>query len=190
MNHLAHAFLAPDSAEARVGSILGDFTRGVNLDALPENVMLGVLHHRTIDAFTDRHPAVLQSKQFFSPQRRRFAGVALDILYDHYLLRHWKAFSNRSRDTFIELVYSELREHEELMPENMVKVSRRMIEHDWFRSYADLNNIGYALDRVAMRIRFQNRFEGIIEEIREHDHQLESLFLEFFPDLQKVAGDI
>lgn len=78
MNHLAHAFLAPDSPEARVGSILGDFVRGVRVEALPENVRRGVRHHFAVDRFTDRHPEVLASKAVFSRERRRFAGVALD----------------------------------------------------------------------------------------------------------------
>ncbi len=76
MNHLAHVFLAPDSPEARVGSILGDFTRGVDLSTLPDPVKQGVRHHRAVDSFTDQHPDVLASKQVFSRQRRRFAGVA------------------------------------------------------------------------------------------------------------------
>ncbi|KEF32430.1 Acyl carrier protein phosphodiesterase [Marinobacter nitratireducens] len=190
MNYLAHAFLAPDSAEARVGSILGDFTRGVDLGGLPADVLAGVRHHRAIDAFTDRHPAVLESKQLFSRQRRRFAGVALDILYDHYLLRHWERYANCPRDRFINLVYCELQEYEQIMPATMLTMSRRMVSHDWFSAYADLDNVGYALDRVAGRLRFPNGFAGIIEEIRESDRELEYLFLEFFPDLQSHAGDI
>ena len=86
MNHLAHLFLAPDSPEARVGSLLGDFARGIVQDDLPAAVRDGLKHHRAVDAFTDQHPEVLASKRLFSPQRRRFAGVALDILYYDYLL--------------------------------------------------------------------------------------------------------
>jgi len=187
MNHLAHTFLAPDSPEARVGSILGDFCRGVRLAELPEPVLLGVRHHRAVDAFTDQHPDVLASKQLFSSQRRRFAGVALDLLYDHYLLRHWHRFSHTDHHRFVRGVYRELASHEDIMPASMVKVTRRMVQHDWFGAYEDFENIGYALDRVASRIRFANQFAGIIEEIRANDEQLEARFLQFFPELLKFA---
>ncbi|WP_372998270.1 ACP phosphodiesterase [Marinobacter sp.] len=190
MNHLAHVFLAPDSPEARVGSILGDFTRGVDLSALPAPVRQGVRHHLAVDSFTDQHPDVLASKQVFSRQRRRFAGVALDVLYDHFLLKHWPRFSDIERATFIRRIYGELQQNEHLMPESMALVTRRMVCHDWFGAYEDLEKVGYALDRVAGRVRFRNGFAGIITEIRENQDELEQKFLSFFPDLQEFAGGI
>jgi len=74
------------------------------------------------------------------------------------------------------------------MPENMAVVTRRMVEHDWFGAYQNLDNIGYALDRVASRIRFANRFTGIIDEIRANEAELEGHFLVFFPELQAFAN--
>lgn len=190
MNHLAHLFLAPDSPEARVGSLLGDFTRGVDIAALPPAVRLGVRHHLAVDSFTDRHPDVLASKQLFSAQRRRFSGIALDVLYDHFLLRHWERFTDTDQSGFITAVYAELQAYENVMTPTMSRTTRHMVEHDWFGSYRDLENIGYALDRIATRIRFPNSFSGIIHEIRPLHSQLEAHFLSFFPDLQGFAGDI
>ncbi|NMT63610.1 acyl carrier protein phosphodiesterase [Marinobacter orientalis] len=189
MNHLAHLFLSPDSAQARVGSLLGDFARGIVPADLPARVRAGLYHHRAVDAFTDRHPEVIASKQLFSSQRRRFAGVALDILYDHYLLRNWEQFSHLDPDTFISQVYGELDAHSSLMPEHMQRVTQQIVRHDWFHSYMELENIGYALDRVAGRIRFRNAFSGIIEEIEEHNDELEHRFLRFFPELKHFAKE-
>ena len=129
-----------------------------------------------------------QKRRRATVARRRFAGVALDILYDHFLLRHWEQFSDWDKDTFIRTVYQELQNHQALMPDNMAVVTRRMVEHDWFGAYQDLDNIGYALDRVASRIRFANRFTGIIDEIRANESELEEHFLAFFPELQAFAN--
>lgn len=189
MNHLAHLFLAPDSPQARVGSLLGDFARGVVPGDLPTRVREGLYHHRAVDAFTDQHPEVIASKRLFSAQRRRFAGVALDILYDHYLLRNWQRFSHVNPDTFIDQVYRELDANASLMPESMQRVTQQIVRHDWFHSYMELENIGYALDRVAGRIRFSNAFNGIIEEIEAHDDELERRFLRFFPELKHFAKE-
>lgn len=190
MNHLAHLFLAPDSELHRVGSLLGDFARGLDSETLPMAVREGLRHHRAVDAFTDQHPDVLASKCVFSTRRRRFAGVALDILYDHYLLRHWHCFSSVPLDDFIDQVYRELLENRPVMPEKMQSVTGQIARYDWFRSYQDLDNIGFALDRVASRIRFRHSFDGIIEEIKAHDKELEAHFLSFFPDLRIYARKV
>lgn len=189
MNYLAHAFLVPDSPEARVGSIMGDFTRGLDLSTLPGPVRHGIAHHFAVDRFTDRHPQVLASKQLFSRERRRFAGVALDVLYDHYLLRHWSRFADRPARPFIRQLYRELTLHEPLMPPRMRETTRHMIRHDWFAAYEHLEQVGQALDRIAARIRFPNRFPGILEEILRNQQELEERFLVFFTDLQRNAGD-
>lgn len=189
MNFLAHAFLAPDSTQARVGSIMGDFTRGLDLNTLPHEVRRGVTHHFAVDRFTDRHPQVLASKRLFSPQRRRFAGVALDVLYDHYLLRHWRGFSQRDPGHFVRQLYRELSSHEAVMPPRMRETTRHMARHDWLTAYREIEQVGRALDRIASRIRFPNRFQGIVEEILRNQQELEERFLIFFPDLQKSAGD-
>ncbi|MDX1801061.1 MAG: ACP phosphodiesterase [Marinobacter sp.] len=183
MNHLAHLFLAEEGVEPRVGNVLGDFARGVAVNRLPDAVQAGLENHRAVDAFTDQHPEVLAAKRVFSAQRRRFAGVALDVLFDHYLLRHWPRFTDCDREGFIQEVYRDLEAGYKLMPQRMAEVMARMIAHDWFTAYKDLDTIGYALDRIADRIRFQNQFAGIIEEIRAHDRLLEQHFLAFFPDL-------
>lgn len=190
MNHLAHLFLAPDSELHRVGSLMGDFARGLDESRLPDATLQGLRHHRAVDAFTDQHPEVIASKSLFSSQRRRFAGVALDILYDHYLLRHWARFSDVDPHEFIPQVYEELRANRDLMPATMQSVTENIVRFDWFDSYRELSNIGFALDKVAGRIRFRNNFSGMIYEIREHDRELEARFLAFFPELQEFAKNV
>ncbi|MEX1228373.1 MAG: ACP phosphodiesterase [Marinobacter sp.] len=187
MNHLAHLFLARPTVESRVGNLLGDFAQGLDVKSLAAPVKAGLINHRKVDAYTDSHPDVIACKRLFSSQRRRFAGVALDVLYDHYLLRHWDIFTNLSRQAFIGSVYRDLEAGRYLMPPKMAAATAHMIDHDWFNSYTDLENIGYALDRIAGRIRFRNDFGGIIEEIRAHDAVLEEHFLSFFPGLLKFG---
>lgn len=84
MNHLAHLFLASNSPEARVGSILGDVICGVDLAVLPYSVRLGVRHRLAVYSYTDKPPGVLAGKRLYSRQRRKFAEAALDVLYDHF----------------------------------------------------------------------------------------------------------
>lgn len=187
MNHFAHLFLARPTVESRVGNLLGDFARGLDVDSLVAPVRAGLINHRKVDAYTDSHPDVIACKRLFSPQRRRFAGVALDVLFDHYLLRHWQTFANTPQQAFIDSVYRDLEAGRHLMPPGMATTTAQMIDNDWFNAYCELENIGYALDRIAGRIRFRNDFAGIIEEIQVHDGVLEQHFLSFFPSLLKFG---
>lgn len=56
MNFLAHLFLGRDTDDLLVGSYLGDFVKGEINGELPTDITRGILLHRHIDSFTDRHP--------------------------------------------------------------------------------------------------------------------------------------
>ena len=187
MNYFAHLTLARPSVESKVGNLLGDFMRGVREEALPDPVRCGLANHRLVDRVTDRHPAVVASRQLFSPQRRRFAGVALDVLFDHFLIRHWQRFHHRPLQSVIQADYAWLAQGERLMPEPMRATTRRMAEFDWINHYATVENVGRALDRIAERVRFRNDFAGALEDILRHYDQFESVFLTLYPQLQETV---
>lgn len=184
MNYFAHLFLAQPTTASTVGNLLGDFARGVELATLPEAVLAGLLNHRAVDRYTDAHAIVLELKRGFSPQRRRFAGIALDVCFDHLLMRHWARFDSRPLELVIEKYYQRMLAGQHLMPsDSMRATTSRIVEQDWFSSYRELASIGAALDRIAARIRFENRFAGVIEELERDQAALEQGFLQFLPEL-------
>ena len=190
MNHFAHLVLAQATVESTVGNLLGDFARGLDEQRLPTGIMAGLLNHRSVDRFTDSHPLVQEMKLGFSSPRRRFAGIALDIYFDHLLIKHWGKFDKRSLAGLIAGFYQRMTEGRELMPgENMRQVTTRIIEYDWFGSYRELDAIAEALDRVASRIRFANQFDNAIEDLQRNHEMIRDGFFEFFPQLQQHVRD-
>jgi acyl carrier protein phosphodiesterase len=190
MNHFAHLVLAQPTVESTVGNLLGDFARGVDADSLPAPVRAGLLNHRAVDRFTDSHPLVQDLKRGFSPRRRRFAGIALDIYFDHLLIHHWPRFEQRRLEPLIGDFYRRMADGRALMPgPDMRRVTQRMIDYDWFGSYRDIDAVAESLDRVAGRIRFANDFANAIEDLlRQHD-AIRDGFLEFFPQLQRHVAE-
>ena len=89
MNYLAHVHLAEPSAAGRFGALLGDFVKGAPDPELPPSVRRGILMHRRIDAHTDAHPVHRTSRRRFAGPRRRFAGIIVDVAYDHFLASAW-----------------------------------------------------------------------------------------------------
>lgn len=185
MNYLAHLSLAQPSVPSKVGNVLGDFMHGVERSRLSAPVRRGLDNHRLVDRFTDHHPWVQAQRRTFSPDRRRFAGVALDVLFDHFLWQHWAAFYRHDREAAIRRHYAHLQSGLPLMHAPMRERVERLIEHDLLNQYRDLARVGQALDMIAGRIRFANRFAGIIEEIAPRYAALEQGFLDFYPELQE-----
>lgn len=184
MNYLAHAALAQATLPSLVGNLLGDFCKGVSLNTLEPAVLAGLHNHRAVDRFTDQHSLLLIEKKHFSPQRRRFAGVALDVLFDHYLIKHWSQFYLPPFELAKQRLYQRLAQAEPLMPQTMRLTMQKVRQQDWLASYQDPIKVGIALDRIAQRIRFPNQFAGVIDEIMPRYQQLERVFLEFYPQLQ------
>jgi len=187
MNYLAHLFLSPPDDLSRLGNIMADFLRDVDREALPQAVQEGILLHQKIDAFTDSHSTVRELRDLFSPQRKRFSGVVLDVVFDHFLIQHWDKYSVEDLDDFVEGSYTSLRKHEHYMSEHMQRVIGWMIKRDWIRSYRDLSGIEWALDGLAGRLKMVHGFHGSIEEVSEHYETIEQGFLNFFPDLIQLA---
>ena len=94
MNHLAHFFLAPADDEARAGTLLGDFARGADLSGYAPRVELGIRLHRRIDSIVDASPQVAALRTLVEPPLRRYAGILLDVFFDHALIRNWQDLSD------------------------------------------------------------------------------------------------
>lgn len=183
MNFLAHSFLSPATPHALVGNLLGDFCKGIDASSLHPEIKSGLDNHRYVDKYTDHHPLVKDARRLFSDKRRRFSGIVLDVLFDHYLIKHWQKYSEVPFITFKQQTYQLLEAATVYMPEHMAQVMTKVVSQDWFESYQTLDGIGFALDRIASRIRFTNQFQNSIEEITALDKQLEQVFLAFFPQL-------
>jgi acyl carrier protein phosphodiesterase len=191
MNYFAHLVLSQPTLESTVGNLLGDFARGIDQSALDPAVMAGLNNHRAVDRFTDSYIRATGIKQCFSPDRRRFAGIALDVYFDHLLMNHWHEFDARNLNDVIAEFYARIEGGRALMPgSEMRRVTSRIISDDWFGSYRDIDSVAEALDRIAIRIRFTNQFGNIIEDLRRHEDIILELFFDFFPELKAHVSSL
>lgn len=187
MNYLAHLLLCDGRPESLVGSILGDFARGVDLAVLPIGVQEAVALHFRVDAFTDAHPVVIESKRRIPAPHRRYAGVLIDMVYDHFLARRWEQYSDVPLRAFTAHAYEALLQAEAMLPERMARVCQAMAAGDWLGSYVRLDAIDMALQRMARRLtRTNDLATGGRALVASYD-LLEADFQRFFPELQAYA---
>ncbi len=168
---------------------MGDFIKGPLPGSLPSSVAAGVALHRRIDGFADAHSVFRRSCSRVGAQRRRFAGVMVDMFYDHFLANHWAKFSDEPFASFVATSYQLLSEHDHLLSAHHLEMVTAMRTKDWLSSYRSAETIGYALDRMSLRLRRQpNALLGALEELNSAYTQFEGDFLEFFPDAQKFSA--
>lgn len=191
VNYLAHVLLAgPDPAD-RLGGIMGDFVKGPLPAGLPPAVAAGVALHRSIDSYADRHPAFRHSRSLVSPERRRYAGVMVDLFYDHLLARYWDEFSMESIEAFSAGLYRLIGEHEALLPTRLAEILPSMRSQDWLAAYRSPEATGRALDGMAARrLSRPNRLAGALVELQARYAEFEADFRVFMPDARDFAAAV
>lgn len=179
MNFLAHALLAGDDENLIVGAFLGDFHYGAPSGRFAEGIRL----HRAIDRYTDAHPIFKQSKALFQPPFRRYAGILVDIYYDHALARDWHAFSDVPLATFSQHIYRILQANAIDLPDKLNAFTTHLVQHDLLTGYADPARIDRVLAGVSNRLKRANPLAEASAQRELHDDQLKRDFAAFFPDL-------
>lgn len=187
MNYLAHLLFAQPNSDSRIGNLLGDFYHGTKLELLNPAVAAGLYNHRAVDWFTDHHAEVRAARLLFSPDMRRFAPIALDMLFDFCLIKYWNHFFTADFSHYKLQLYRDLQDDLPQMPEAMANTFKAVTTQDWFSNYAELEGIQYSLRRMASRGRFTARYAAIADELPKLQTETEQLFLRFFPQLQRFV---
>lgn len=189
MNYLAHLHIADQSKSSLLGNLLGDFVKGDPDKQYSVDVAQGIRLHRWVDAYTDRHPLMSRCKSMFPGPTRRFSPIALDMLWDHFLARHWQQFHTVPLTEFVTKAETQVRFHQaqSVVPQRYLSVTEHMWKGRWLESYAELDNIQYALQRMSQR---SERMQPLVECFPlfvDHYASLETLFFELYPDVLEKA---
>lgn len=188
MNHLAHALLADGcGAEFALGSALGDFVRGRPDPAWPVARQAGLRLHRSIDHFTDAHPEVAAARACFDPPLRRYAGIVLDVWFDHLLVRSWDAFSDESLMTFSQRWLDLLDRRAAELPASLQAFLAWMHAHDLPVAYGDAATIDTVFRALARRLSRPSPVADALPALRARSGALQRHFAAFFPDLMQHA---
>ncbi len=189
LNYLAHVFLAGEADSDRLGGLLGDFVKGPLPCGLPPPLADGVALHRRIDSYAETHPAFQRSRSRVSQARRRYAGVMVDMFYDHLLAAYWHDYSTSSLSSFSCEVYDLLDAHAPTLPQRLNSVRVWMREGDWLCSYRSLDGVGGAIDRIAQhRLSRPGTLPGGVEELAADYDGFKQDFFEFMHDAQAMTA--
>lgn len=153
MNHLGHFLLAPEDDPVRAGTLMADVVRGPDLGAFAPRVALGIRLHRRVDTLVDTAAELAPLRERVNPPLRRYAGIVLDVLIDHVVIRHWPRMHGSDRATFHAGVYGSLGRMQPHMPEAAARLAQRLRAWDLLDSCATLEGCERTLEAIARRLR-------------------------------------
>ena len=187
MNYLAHLQLGGDAPAQLLGSLYGDFVKGPLAGRWPADFEAAIRLHRRIDVFTDSHPLQMQSRARFPAERRRYAGIVLDIFFDHCLALNWTDYVAEPLPSFTGRVYRVLAA-EPALPERLALIAPRMAAQDWLGSYADFRVLERVLLGMQRRLSRPAGLDGAMAELERLYQPLLADFQQFYPELQAFVA--
>ncbi len=184
MNFLAHLYLSGNHEKILIGNFIADFVKGkVALANFESEIVLGIELHRAIDAFTDSHSIVKQSKARLSPKYRHYSGVIVDMFYDHFLAANWNNYNSIALPLYAQSVYALLGSHELILPAGAKRMLPYMSKHDWLVSYSTTEGIQRALLGMAKRTPYESKMEEATTDLINSYNLFQEEFKMFFPIL-------
>ncbi len=192
MNFLAHLHLSDGTPESMVGNVVADFVKGPDVAALPAAVQKGVHLHRAVDSFTDRHPMVQRSIRRLGGKLGWFAGIVIDIYYDHILARNWVRYSTEPLRAFADRCNRVLLDWSAAVPAEAGMFLRRYVAEDRLFIYATPAGIADTLAAVSRRIadrmpKRDVRLHDAMPDLLAADTGLAADFHAFYPELVAFA---
>ncbi|MEF8834499.1 MAG: ACP phosphodiesterase [Halofilum sp. (in: g-proteobacteria)] len=187
MNHLAHLALADGSPESILGNLLGDFAKGRPEGLFAPAVARGIRLHRAVDGFTDAHRVVCRAVRRFPTRHRRFAGVAIDMAFDHFLAARWE---NEAPGDFLRRrthAYAVLTARYDDLPPRLQRILPSLRDDDWLGSYARFEGMAFALERMSRRLSRANPLAALADDIGANYEALYADFDAFWPEVTAFA---
>lgn len=183
MNFLAHAYLSFNDTDLIVGNLIADMIRGKQIDSLPFEIQQGIVLHRQIDAFTDRHPIVKDTQKYFNETAGRYKGSFLDVAYDHFLGKSERFEPLEGWDQFAQNCYEAIEARASVLPSQFISMFLYMKSENWLLNYRNKWLIEKSFERLQNRANYLQKDIPVYKDFEKHYNAIEESFELFFPDL-------
>ena len=183
MNFLAHIYLSGDDDGVIIGNFIADGIKGSKYKRFPQSIQKGILLHRGIDTFTDKHPIVRQSTARLHNKYGHYSGIIVDIIYDHFLARNWSSYHTQPLSDYVGDFYELLQSNYGILPANIQYLLPIMISDNWLLSYSTVEGISTILSKMNKRTDKRSKMNLAVIELELHYKEFEKEFTDFFEEL-------
>lgn len=189
MNFLAHIYLSGNTDLIKIGNFMADGIRGKDYVVFPPDIQKGILLHRAIDTFTDAHPLFRQGTKRLHEKYHHYAGVILDVFYDHFLSKNWSAYSTEKLEDYAASFYQLLDDNYDLLTDRTKHMLPIMKAHNWLVSYATVEGIGRILFNMDRRSGNTSKMSSATVELDQYYQDFEAEFTQFFAEIRQMAHE-
>lgn len=187
MNILAHLHLATLANSSLIGNSVADFVKGDPYLVYPQTIADGIMLHRKIDSMVDSFTEVKQAKKCFIKLHQRVAPITLDIVWDHFLSKHWADYGmGQSVSEFDQYIRQQIQPFIHLYPNNYQHFMHSMWNGKWLENYANLEFIAKVLNGMATRRPKLGLLKETIYDIKQHYNEFEALFFIMYPKMCRL----
>ncbi len=186
MNFLAHFYLAGEEPAWIEGHFLADHIRGSKFTGLPDALILGIKHHREVDVFTDNHSSHKQARDLIRSVMRRYSGVVVDVLFDHFLAKRWNDLHPQPLEEFSRNVYRILSESK-YIEGRPAWVLQHMETQNWLCQYREIEGIDRVMRGMHRRVGRDNPMDQSALVLESVYSELDACFIQFWPELVQFA---
>lgn len=188
MNFLAHIYLSGNHEKLMIGNFMGDFVKGNQFEAYDIEIQKGIILHRLIDEYTDLHAIVSKSKDKLRGKYRHYAGVIVDVFYDHFLAKNWREYHSTDLMDFTEKTYDSLHNYWDTLPPKAQYLLPYMKDGNWLYYYSTIEGINKALTGMSRRTKFNSKMNEASVDLSYHYEEFEQEFKLFFEDLRDYVN--
>ena len=170
-----------------LGNYMGDFIKGKKYLNYSNEIQKGILLHREIDTFTDRHDAHKKSRDRFREEYGLYSGVVVDIIYDHFLANLWDNFNSVNLEDYAQKAYRYIKLNNSIIPFRLQQVTPYIIENNWLVLYKTLNGIERVLTGMAKHTTLPLKVEFAMDTLDKYYKDFNVEFIQIITDLHKMV---
>lgn len=168
--------------------MISDFVKGKRKFDFPENIQKGILLHRSIDEFTDHHPAAKEAASYFRKDYRLYAPAFIDIVFDYFLARDPSVFTDSGElEAFADQTYRTLDRFTDILPSPFDIMFPHMKNKNWLLNYQHTWGIHNSFKGLVSRAEYMNDAEPAFQTFIQQNKALADCYNDFFPSLREFA---
>lgn len=182
MNYLGHIFFSENNLELMHANLFGDFVKGKNLDKFNPIVQQGIRLHRSIDFYIGNHDKVRKLQAHLSSVLPKVSSIAVDIYFDHFLVKHWEKYHLLRLEEFLNQFYNYKIVDSDYPNDLFLQIIYRMKKGRWMIEYGNLNGVHEACVSVSRRLSFDNELINGREVLANNYSIIEETFFQYMDD--------